>query len=79
MIRTTITRAEGLAALVEQEAARQGVSVSEVIRRSIHEALIGSGKRPVSWAGICDSPDLPRAAEIEDALDGWTDDIDRDH
>ena len=77
MIRTTITLTDDLASLVRHEAARRGTSVSEVIRKSIHDALIGSGKRSVSWAGICNDPGLPRAAELEDALTGWTDDLDR--
>ena len=77
MIRTTITLTDDLAALVRQEAARRRVSVSEVIRKSIHDALIGSGKRSVSWAGICNDPGLPQAAELEDALAEWTDDLDR--
>jgi hypothetical protein len=77
MIRTTITLSEDLAALVRQEAARRGVSVSEVIRQSVHEALVGSGKRALPWAGICDDSELPPAAQLEDALRGWSDDLDR--
>jgi predicted transcriptional regulator len=76
MMRTTITLSDDLAALVRQEAARRGTSVSAVIRQSIHDSLIGSGKRSVSWAGICDDPALPRATELEDALEAWNDDLD---
>lgn len=78
MKRTTITLPDDLAKLVEYEAEARRTSVSEVIRDAI-SAVLSPPLRRVSWAGICDDGDLPRAADIDEELEReWPDVIDRD-
>ena len=78
MTRITISLPDETALLVRQEAGRRGTSVSAVIRDSVFQALVGSGRRELALAAICDEPDLPAGAELEDALDEtWADDLDR--
>lgn len=73
MSRITISLPDELARLVEYEAGRTGVSVSEVIRESITKALLGTRPREIPWAGICDDPAMPPARSFEQALKSWTD------
>jgi hypothetical protein len=81
MKRTTIAMPDELSELVEHEAKRQGVSVSEWIRRAIQNAILGgtSGPREIPWAGIFEDPDMVRGRDVDEALqETWVDDIDRD-
>ena len=77
MKRTTISLSEELAQVVEYEAGRRGTSVSEVIRDSLTETLLPTRRRKLGFAGICDDSALPAAATLEEALEGWDDDIAR--
>ncbi len=78
MKRTTISLPDDIAVLVAQEAGRRGTSVSEVIRSSVLESLVGSGPRSLAFAGICEDPELPYGSALEDALsESWMDDLDR--
>jgi predicted transcriptional regulator len=77
MKRTTIALPDDLATLVQHEAQRSATSVSEVIRDAIAKTYLGR-TRKIPFAGICDDPKMTPAAHLEEALEGWIDDIDRD-
>jgi hypothetical protein len=79
MKRTTITLTDDLAELVEHEAGRLHISVSELVRRIIHQAFAGSADKPreIPWAGIFDDPEMVSGENIDDELrEKWADDID---
>ena len=81
MKRTTIAIPDDLSELVEHEANRQRISVSEWIRRAIRNAILGgtSSSRRIPWAGIFEDPDMVRGRDLEEELEQtWADDIDRD-
>ena len=81
MKRTTITLSDELAELVEREAHRQHASVSEVIRRLLSQAFMGTEERPrqIPWAGIVNDPSLVHGENIDEELEReWGDDLDRD-
>ena len=78
MKRTTITLSDDLGVLVEEEAKRRQTSVSEVIRFALRETLVGSGKRRIPFAGICDDSKMTSGAEMEEALaEGWANALSR--
>jgi Ribbon-helix-helix protein, copG family. len=77
MKRTSITLPDELVTLVQHEAQRSATSVSEVIRNAIAKTYLGRARK-IPFAGICDDPKMTRAAHLEEALEGWIDDIDRD-
>jgi predicted transcriptional regulator len=77
MKRTSIALPDELATLVQHEAQRSATSVSEVIRDAIAKTYLGRARK-IPFAGICDDPKITRAARLEEALEGWVDDIDRD-
>ena len=80
MKRTSIALSDELAELVEHEAKRRGVSVSEVVRRAIRLTLLGNTMTPraIPWAGIFDDPDMVPGRQADEELDeSWADDIDR--
>jgi hypothetical protein len=77
MKRATITLSDELAALVQHEVRRRGTSFSEVVRWSLEETLVGKGARELPFAGICDDPELPAGARLEEALETVADDLDR--
>jgi|KBSMisStandDraft_5_1062788.scaffolds.fasta_scaffold1668824_1 predicted transcriptional regulator len=77
MKRTTIALPDDLATLVQHEAQRSDTSVSEVIRDAIAKIYLARARK-IPFAGICDDPKMTRAARLEEALEGWVDDIDRD-
>ena len=76
MRRTTISLPDDLAQLIEEEARRRRASVSEVIRESVTTVLIKS-RRKLPFAAICDDQDMVHGAAMEEALEGWADDIAR--
>lgn len=81
MKRTTITLPEDLAEVVDREAARRRVSVSEVVRSALAAQLVGSPgtPRPLPFAGLGRSgfPDLAR--RVDEILDeDWVRDTRRD-
>ncbi len=51
--------------------------MSEVIRDAITKTYLGR-VRKIPFAGICDDPKITRASHLDEALEGWVDDIDRD-
>ncbi len=57
---TTIALSDDLAELVEHEAQRRVVSVSELIRQFIRSSLVGDAgnSRKIPWAGIVDNPKM---------------------
>jgi hypothetical protein len=80
MKRTTITLPDELAEKVDLEAKRQQTSVSDVVRQLIAQGLPAPRVKPrkIPWAGLFHDPDMVQGSKIEEALGGWTDDIDRD-
>ncbi|HSF14677.1 MAG TPA: CopG family transcriptional regulator [Vicinamibacteria bacterium] len=80
MKRTTITLPNDLSELVEHEARRQGISVSELIRRSVRQALMGtpSSPRTIPFAAIMDDPEMVHGDQVEQELSkSWADELDR--
>lgn len=77
MKRTSIALSEQLVTLVQHEAKRSETSVSEVIRDAIVKTYLGRARK-IPFAGICDDPNMTYASRLEEALEGWADDIDRD-
>jgi len=73
MKRTTITLSlsDELAELVKREAQRQRSSVSEVIRRLLSQAFMGTEERPrqIPWAGIVNDPTLVHGERIDEELE----------
>ncbi|MGH9335147.1 MAG: CopG family transcriptional regulator, partial [Vicinamibacteria bacterium] len=79
--RTTIVLPDDLADLVGHEARRQGLSVSELIRRFVRQSLMGTSARPrkIPWAGIIDDPDMVHGEDVDEELTrSWADELDRD-
>jgi len=68
MKRTTISLPEDLAALVEREAERRRVSVSEIVRTALDRMLRPSGGREIPWAGIVREPGMVYGSELDEAL-----------
>jgi metal-responsive CopG/Arc/MetJ family transcriptional regulator len=80
MRRTTIALPDDLAHLVDHEAKRQGVSVSELIRRFVRQSLMGTPARPrkIPWAGIINDPEMVHGDDVEEELTkSWADELDR--
>jgi hypothetical protein len=73
MKRTTFTLSlsDELAELVKREAQRQRSSVSEVIRRLLSQAFMGTEERPrqIPWAGIVNDPTLVHGERIDEELE----------
>ena len=67
MKRITIPLPDDLSVRVEHEAKRQGLSVSEWVRRAIRSAIPGgtSGERQIPWAGIFEDADMVRGRDID--------------
>lgn len=79
MKRTTVTLPDDLARVVEEEARRRGTSVSEVVRQSIFDSLLGSERRSIPFAALFEDPEMTPASEMDRELeDSWADDLDRD-
>lgn len=78
MKRTTVTIPEELSRIVEDEARRSNTSVSAVVRMALERTFYPAGDRAVEFAAICDTPDLPAGRALDDALEDWDDELDRD-
>ena len=80
MKRTTISWPEEIAAAVEQEARRRGVSVSEVVRCAVAEEL-GSARRHdrrFAWFGVGDSGRPSSGTDVDEELEKtWASDLRR--
>jgi hypothetical protein len=76
MKRTTISLPDDLGRLIREEANRRGVSVSQVVRSCIEATLVGTGKRSLPFAGLCDDARVTPAADIEAQLEvTWARDL----
>jgi predicted GTPase len=55
-------------------------SVSEIVRQLIAKGLSGTPEKPreIPWAGLFHDPDMISGDRVEEALETWADDIDRD-
>jgi 3-deoxy-D-arabino-heptulosonate 7-phosphate (DAHP) synthase len=80
MKRATITLPDELAELLGHEARRLQTSVSDVVRQLLVRGLTGSTEKPreIPWAGLFHDPHMVSGERIEEALEPWADDIDRD-
>lgn len=81
MKRTTIVLPDDLADLVDHEASRLGISVSELIRRFVRQAFMGTPAKPrkIPWAGILNDPSMVHGENVEEELRrSWADELDRD-
>lgn len=71
MKRTTISLPDGLAAVLNREAGRRGVSVSQVVREAIEERLgpsAGAGRK-LRFAALGRSGHRSTARDLEDNLE----------
>ena len=81
MKRTTISIPDDLAAALEREARRCGVSVSQIARDALNARLgrTADGKRHIPFAGIGQSGYTDTAERFEEILAAeWLRDLDRD-
>jgi Arc/MetJ-type ribon-helix-helix transcriptional regulator len=79
MKRTTIVLPDDMAELVEREAKRLGIPVSELVRRAIRQTLLGSRSKPrdIPWAGIIDDPRMIPGSRVDEELEkDWQRDLD---
>lgn len=79
MRRTTITLTDDLADLLEHEAKRLHVSVSELMRRLVRDAFgLSARTREIPWAGLFNDPGMVPGGSVDDELArNWARDIDR--
>ena len=68
MTRITISLSDDLAALVEREAERHRVSVSELVRTALCRMLRPTAGREIPWAGVVREPAMVYGSEIDQAL-----------
>lgn len=68
MRRTTVSLPDDLAALVEREASRRNISVSELMRLALSSLLRPEGDRHIPWAGMVREPEMVYGADLDDAL-----------
>jgi hypothetical protein len=80
MKRATITLPDDLAELVDLEARRRQTSVSNVVRQFIVLGLSGSPDKPreIPWAGLFHDPEMVSGERMDEGLEHWADDLDRD-
>lgn len=81
MKRTTITLPDDLSDLVDSEARRRQMSVSDVIRALIIEGLVGTAEKPreIPFAGLFHDPGMVTGGSIDEALkQHWADDLERE-
>jgi len=73
MKRTTISLSDDLAGLVEREAARREMSISELVRLALTRLLRPEGGREIPWAGLVREPEMVYGADLDEALaEEWT-------
>lgn len=81
MKRMTITLPDDLSDLVDSEARRRQMSVSDVIRTLIIEGLAGTAEKPreITFAGLFHDPGMVTGDSIDEELkQHWADDLERD-
>jgi len=71
MIRTQISLSEKEYEAAKQEAARLGISLAELLRRSLREILPTDDRQPwMRYAGIIESGDPQCSSKIDDVVYG---------
>ncbi len=74
MIRTQISLSEGDYAAAKNEAQRLGISLAELLRRSIRTVLPADESRPwMRYAGMVESGDPRSSQRIDDVIYGQKD------
>jgi hypothetical protein len=74
MVRTQISLSEDEYALAKREAARLGISLAELLRRSLRTVLPVDGTQPwMRHAGMVESGDPCSSQNIDDVLHGRKD------
>ncbi len=74
MIRTQVSLDERDYKLAKKEAAAQGISVAEYVRRAIRRALPPSGRLPwMRYAGLVESGNPRSSQSIDDIVYGHKD------
>ena len=74
MIRTQISLDEGEYALVKEEAKAVGISVAELVRRAVRQALPVRGHAPwMRYAGFVESGNSTSSQSIDDIVYGSKD------
>lgn len=72
MIRTQISFEERDYALAKKEARNLGISLSELVRRSLGRSLPASGKAPwMRYAGFIESGDPNASQTVDEIVYGW--------
>jgi hypothetical protein len=71
MIRTQISLSEAEYAAAKREARRQGISLAELLRRSLRGVLPADESKPwMRFAGMVDSGDPESSKKIDDVVYG---------
>lgn len=71
MIRTQISLTKEEYAAAKKEAARQGISFAELVRRSLHETLPADPAKPwMRFAGMIDTGDPQSSSKIDEVVYG---------
>jgi hypothetical protein len=74
MIRTQISLGEQEYALVKKEAAALGISIAELVRRALRQALPKNDKAPwMRYAGLIESGDPKSSQSIDEIVYGSKD------
>ena len=74
MIRTQISLAERDYRAAKQEAARLGISLAELLRRSLRAVLPGDESKPwMRYAGMIETGDPSASQKIDDVVYGQKD------
>lgn len=74
MIRTQVSLPQDRYAAAKREAARQGISLAEFVRRALEAALPADDDRPwMRYAGMVDSGDPESGRHIDDVVYGHED------
>ena len=74
MIRTQISLDDREYALVKQEAAALGISIAELVRRALRQALPTNDKAPwMRYAGLVESGDPNSSQSIDEVVYGSKD------
>ena len=69
MVRTQVSLTEVEYAAAKREAARLGISLAELLRRSLRSIIPGDASRPwMRYAGIVESGDPASSQHIDDVV-----------
>jgi len=74
MIRTQISLTEDEYTAAKREARRLGISLAELLRRSLRTVLPVNDSKPwMRYAGMVESGDSASSQHIDDVVYGWKD------